>query len=381
MSAGSRRSHFLTMAGKHHAPIAFFLPSLAGGGAERVMLNLAAGFCDRGFRTDIVLASAEGPLLKQVPRAVRVIDLKASRVLRSFGPLTAYLRREQPVALLSALNHANLVAMAAARTSGVRTRTVISIHCTFAKVPWLSIRGKAVPWLLGRFNRWADVIVAVSEGVADDVVSKAGIPRHRVTVIYNPVLTPALAQAASEPPSHPWFMDMTRPIVLGAGRLTAQKNFRLLIDAFALVADKDARLVILGEGPERAALEAHVRQHGLEERVALPGFLDNPYACMARARVFALSSDFEGLPTVLIESLFVGTRVVSTDCESGPREILRDGALGQLVPVGDAPALAGAIARALAGVSRPPAVAQDALRPYMLRAAVDRFQTVCGLDA
>ena len=361
------------------APVAFFLPSLAGGGAERVILNLAAGFAARGVPTDMLLASADGPLLKQVPESVRIVDLKASRVLRALGPLTSYLRREKPLALVSALDHANLVAMAAARMAGVQTRTLISIHCTFANVPG-TVRERAIPWLIGRLHRWAHTIVAVSEGVADDFARTAGVPRGRVTVIYNPVVTPTLAQAASAPPAHPWFEDATRPIVLGAGRLTHQKNFRVLIEAFALLTGhEEARLVILGEGPERAALEAHVRACGLESRVALPGFVDNPYACMARARVFALSSDFEGLPTVLIESLAIGTPVVATDCESGPREILRGGELGELVRVGDVRALADAIARALdAPRSRP---SPDVLRPYMLDEVVDQFQRACGLHA
>jgi glycosyltransferase involved in cell wall biosynthesis len=369
------------MTPSHRAPVAFFLPSLEAGGAERVMLNLAAGLTNRGFRTDLVLASASGPYLASVPPNVRVVDLKASRVLRSLRPLANYLRRERPLALLSALDHANLVAMAAGRLAGSRTRTVISIHCTFPRALRTNIRTRTIPWLLGRLHSWADGIVAVSEGVADDVARSTGMPRKRVSVIYNPVITPALAPAALARPSHPWFEDSTRPIVLSAGRLTPQKNFALLINAFALVRrEHDARLVILGDGPERAALETEVRRHGVEDCVALPGFLNNPYACMARARVFALSSDFEGLPTVLIESLAVGTPVVSTDCESGPREILRGGALGELVPVGDVPALARAISSVLSNPRRPRPPA-EALHPFTLDAVLDQFQEVLELDA
>jgi glycosyltransferase involved in cell wall biosynthesis len=314
------------------APLALFLPSLAGGGAERAMLNLATGFAARGFRTDLVLARAEGPYLPLVPPAVRVIDLNVSRVLRALPPLTAYLRRERPVALLAALNYANLVAMVAAHVPGARTRTAISIQNTLSKEmqgTWNG-RERAIPWLFRVFHRWAHSIIAVSDGVADDFARVTRTPRARIDVIYNPVITPALIAAAAERPGHPWFDDPSRPVVLGVGRLTHQKNFPALVEAFALVQrDHNARLVILGEGPERPALEAHVRQHGVQDCVALPGFLDNPYACMARASVFALSSWFEGLPTVLIESLAVGTPVVSTDCESGPREILRGGALSR----------------------------------------------------
>jgi glycosyltransferase involved in cell wall biosynthesis len=372
----------LKKAGKGLDPVAFFLPSLEGGGAERVMLNLADGFAKRGVRTDLVLGTSVGPYISMVPSDVRLVDLQATRVLRSLRPLIRYLKRERPSALIAALDHANLVAMAATRFAHTKTRTVITIHCTFAKQLQVAkgIRTDAIPWLLGRFHRWADAIVAVSDGVADDTALHTGIPRDRIDVIYNPVITPALLPAANDSPSHPWFCDKTDPIVLGVGRLVAQKNFPLLIDAFAIVRRRrQARLVILGEGPERPALEQRVRQQGLENAVALPGFVANPYACMARADVFVLSSDFEGLPTTLIESLAVGTPVVSTDCESGPREILHDGALGELVPVGDVHALANAIERVLSNPR--PAPSPDVFRPYMLESAVDRFLEACELRA
>lgn len=359
--------------------VALFLPSLAGGGAERVVLNLAAGLATRGFAVDLVLARAHGAYLPMVPANVRVVDLKVSRVLRALGPLAGYLRREKPAALLSALDEANVIAMTAARLPNSNTRTVITNHCTFPENP-VGIRGRLVPWLLGRLHRWAAVIVAVSEGVADDVVRATGIPRQRLDVIYNPVITWRLRHAAAQPPSHPWLEAPTRPVVLGVGRLTPQKNFRLLIDAFAILRrSHDARLVILGEGPERAVLEARIREHRLDDTVALPGFLPNPYACMARAAVLVLSSDFEGLPTVLIESLALGTPVVATDCKSGPREILKNGALGELVPMGDASALAQAIARTLTNPPRAPAF--DELNSFTLDTALDRFEAAFNFHA
>jgi glycosyltransferase involved in cell wall biosynthesis len=364
------------------APLAFFLPSLSGGGAERAMVNLATGFAARGIRTDFVLARAEGPYLALVPPAIRIIDLNVSRVVRAVRPLAAYLRRERPAAMLSALNYASLVAIIAAYTPGARTRTVISIQNTLSKEA-LGVRhyqDRAIPLLLRLFHHRADSIVAVSRGVADDLARVLKTSRARIDVIHNPVITPALFAAAAERPAHSWFEDATHRVILGVGRLTKQKNFPALIEAFALVKRQhDVRLVILGEGPERPALEALIRQHGLQDSVALPGFVDNPYACMARASVFVLSSDFEGLPTVLIESLAVGTPVVSTDCDSGPREILDGGALGELVPVGDVRALALAIARTLAAPT--PVPSTDALRPFTLDAVVDRFQRACHVDA
>jgi glycosyltransferase involved in cell wall biosynthesis len=367
--------------GKTTTRVALFLPSLAGGGAERVMVNIAAGFAERGLQTDLVLASATGPHLTAVPPTVRVIDLKSDRVLRSFGPLSTYLRRERPTALLAALHHANLVAMSAAHLPGTRTRTVISIHCHLSKELEVDrgVRNRAIHRLLRHVDRWADGIVAVSDGVADDFARTTGIARSRIDVIYNPVITPGLLTAALAAPPHLWFEDAGRPIILGVGRLTRQKNFPALVDAFALVKrdHEAARLVILGEGPERAAIEARVHHHALQESIALPGYVDNPYACMARAAVLALSSDWEGLPTVLIESLAVGTPVVATDCPSGPREILQNGVLGSLVPPGDVRALASALSRALgAGRAILPA---DALHAFLPDVVLDQYQRVCRL--
>src|SRR5262245_52924502 len=216
---------------------AFFLPTLEGGGAERVMVNLIAGFAGRGFPTDLILANAEGPYLSLVPPCVRVIDMKARGVLTVARPLRAYLKHERPAAMLSALNHANVVAMAAARIRGRRPRVVISIHNTLGKEMEVKTEPKerVMRWLLGRLHRWADAIVAVSEGVANDLARRTPIPRNRIVVIYNPVVTPELKEAASARPPHPWFEDARRPVVLGVGRLTVQKNFPALVDAFAIL--------------------------------------------------------------------------------------------------------------------------------------------------
>jgi glycosyltransferase involved in cell wall biosynthesis len=358
--------------------VTVFLPSLTGGGAERVMVNLAAGLFERGFATDFVLADATGPYLPFVPPGVRLINLNVSRVLHAVRPLASYLRRERPAALLVALDHANLVAMAAGRLARSDTRIVISVHATLDQ--GRTMLERAIPCLLSRWHRWAHEIVAVSEGVADDLAAKTAIPRDRITVIYNPAISPTLAEAASERPPHPWFDDRGAPIVLGVGRLVPHKRFSLLIDAFAIVRGHlDVRLVILGEGPEQLALEDQVRRRGLQGLVALAGFVPNPYSCIARAAVLAFtSSGFEGLPTVLIESLALGTPVVSTDCDYGPREILRGGALGLLVPVDDASALAEAIA---ATVRRPPPVVPaEALDPFRLETALTHYQRVLRID-
>ena len=325
--------------------IAVFLPSLAGGGAERIMLTLGATFAAEGRRVDLVLATCSGPYLDQVPATVRLVDLGTRRVLTSLPRLVAYLRRERPRAMISALGHTNIVALWARRLAGVATRMIVTEHGSPPRPPQRSGPDRTLfAILMRRCYPGAHSVVAVSHGVADDVAARLGLPRGRIDVIYNPVVTPELVASARAPVDHPWFAPGQPPVVLNVGRLHRQKDQPTLIRAFERVAARSAaRLVILGEGADRAALEALVEARGLAGRVDLPGFVANPYAYMARARAFVLSSLWEGLPTALIEALACGCPVVSTDCRSGPREILEDGKWGRLVPVGAVDQLATAM--------------------------------------
>ena len=330
--------------------VALFLPSLRGGGAERVMVNLARGFSEKGFDVDLVLAKAEGPYLSQVPPEVRVIDLHSSRVLASLPHLVRYLRRERPQAILSAMDHANVVAIWARKLARVQCRVVVTVHSTLSRATTNSsnFRGRLMPRLIRIFYPWADAVVAVSGGAAEDLAKTTGLPQERIQVIYNPIVTPEILEKAEEPLNHPWFAPGEPPVILSVGRLTKAKDYPTLVRAFALVRQElPARLMILGEGEERPKLEALVRELGLDDDVSLPGFVDNPYAYMARSAVFALSSAWEGLPTVLIEALAVGTSVVATDCPSGPREIATLTNACQLVPVGSPLDLAHAIVKSI----------------------------------
>ncbi len=327
--------------------LAIFAASLRGGGAERSMLNLSKDLTARGFAVDLLLASKVGPYLAEVPAEVRVVDLGGGRVLKSLFPLVRYLRSEQPAALLSAMNHVNIVALWARRLAGVRTRVVISERNFLTQ--WSRNSSKRIdrlvlPRLMRCFYPWADGIVAVSEGVGDDLARCTRIPRRQIRAIYNPVARAELFERTAAPLDHPWFQPGQPPVLLAAGRLHVQKDFPTLIRAFEQVRrQQPVRLLILGEGPQRPALEQLVEELGLTDDVALPGFAANPYAYMARAAAFVLASRWEGLPGVLIEAMCCGAPVIATDCPSGPREILRDGQYGQLVPVGDVPALAAAV--------------------------------------
>jgi glycosyltransferase involved in cell wall biosynthesis len=362
------------MTGRPPGPIAFFLPGLHGGGAERIILNLAQGITERGYPVDLVLAAATGPLLEHLPAGVRLVDLGASRVLLSIGPLARYLRRERPRVLVSSLSHANLVALWAARVAGRVTPVVVTEHNTMSRTAAEqgALERGLWPPVLRAFYPWASHVVAVSRDAADDFARETGIPRERVEVVYNPVITPGMLERARQAPDHPWFGPGQPPVILGVGRLTRQKDFPTLIRAFAGVrARRPAHLIILGEGEERPALEALIAELGLADAVSLPGFSDNAMACMARSALFVLSSAWEGLPTVLIEALAAGARVVSTDCPSGPREILQEGRLGTLVPVGDVAGLTHAMLDALD--CPPGTLPLDALAPFTRDAAVDNY--------
>ncbi len=211
-----------------------------------------------------------------------------------------------------------------------------------------------MPNFIRIFYPWADEIVTVSNGVADDFASITGLRRERIQVIYNPVVTPEILEKAEEPLNHPWFTPGEPPVILSVGRLAKQKDYPTLIRAFALVhRECPARLMILGEGEERPKLEALIQELGLDDDVSLPGFVDNPYAYMSRAAVFVLSSAWEGFGNVLVEAMAVGTPVVATDCPSGPAEILGGGKWGKLVPVGDIEKIAKAIIETLEDLNRP----------------------------
>lgn len=329
--------------------VAIFLPGLDGGGAERVMLNLSRGFVAQGIKVDLLLVRAEGPYLSQVPQEVRIVHLGNRRMLLSLPTLIRYLQHEQPIAMLCGQDDINVVALWMRRLAGASTRVVVSVHNHLSRESQHTnkLKRRLAPYLVRWFYPWADAIVAVSQGVAEDLLH-LGLPSDLIEVIYNPVVTPEVVNKVQEPVPHPWFLPKQPPVILGVGRLEKQKDFSTLIRAFAQVQQQQcARLMILGEGADRNLLEGLVQELGLTEKVALIGFVHNPYAYMAQSAVCVLSSIWEGFGNVLVEAMAAGTPVVSTDCESGPAEILANGQYGKLVAVGDVQGLAEAITSTL----------------------------------
>jgi glycosyltransferase involved in cell wall biosynthesis len=343
------------------AHLALYIHGLSGGGAQRRTVTLAAAFAERGHRVDLVLVNEEGPLRPQVSPRVNVLELSrfgapdlSTRTPRRIGTLLAvpalvrYLRCERPPVMLSAASHMHLGALLAHRMAGIETRLVLRASNHLSREgPGQTRPRRLSTWLARRFFPQADGLIAVSESVARDLRRAAGIPPEKITTIYNPVVSAELLERAEAPLEHPWFAAGQPPVVLGVGRLVAQKDFPTLVRAFARVrAARPARLLILGEikkAKRHRALKELIAELGIADEVRLEGFVPNPLPYMKRSAVFALSSAWEGLPGALIEAMACGCPVVSTDCPGGSAEILQQGALGPLVPVGDPAALADAI--------------------------------------
>lgn len=357
--------------------LSVLLPDLNAGGAERVCVNLANALAARGYRVDMVVMRRSGELLSALSPQVRVVSLDASRVRNALWPLLRYLRSAQPAALLANMWPLTVMAVLARRLSGVRTRIVVAEHNTWSRSELLSrpTVGWQVRTSMHHVFPHADGIVAVSQGAADDLAQFAQIERQSIQVIYNPVVGALPDRATVECGPAEWWQGGHKRL-LAVGTLKPIKAYDTLIDAFAkLRAHADARLLILGEGGERAALEAQVKRLDLQGQVFMPGFVKDPGPYYQRADLHVLSSTGEGLPTVMIEALAAGVPVVSTDCPSGPREILADGRFGQLVPVGDAAALADAMAQSLASEHDHDSLKRRA-QDFSIDKAVDQYEAL-----
>lgn len=359
--------------------LAIFVHSLFGGGAERAMLNLARGFSQQGLSVDLVLLRKEGAYLDLLPSEVNIIDLGGGKLWQCLPALANYLRKSRPPVMLSTLDDTNLAAIWMRKLTGVKTRLVVNVQNTISQEAQrsTSLKTQFMPLFTRWFFDWADAAVPVSEGVGADLRA-IGVRDELIQVIHNPVVTPDLLERAQSAIEHPWF-ESEIPVLISVGRLAPQKNYPLLLEAFAKVRQsRPLRLMILGEGEERAALEAQIERLGIGADVLLPGFVSNPYAYLRQADLFVLSSWFEGLPTVLIEAMAVGTPVVATNCPSGPDEILAGGKYGALIEVGNLEQLVRAIEHTLA---RPisSAVLQERAAYYSLEQSLDRYAQVLNL--
>ncbi|MBV8473488.1 MAG: glycosyltransferase, partial [Alphaproteobacteria bacterium] len=329
--------------------VAMFVYSLAGGGMERMKLAVAQELVRQGHEVTLVLTKFEGELRNMVPDGVGIVDLGASRTLSALLPLIRYLRRNEPDVLLSSLGHSNIIAILARGIARVRTAVIAMQHNAVEDEITTTRfwhRG-LLPVLYRIFLSRADGIYAVSHGLAEDLARVARLPRERVGVLYNPAFRADFGDLASTPIDDPWASGEP-PLFIAVGRLVEQKDFATLLRAFALARRQRAcRLAVLGDGPLRGELAREAEDLGILADVRFLGFVPNPLPWIAAAACLVMSSRHEGFGNVLVEALGCGTQVVSTDCPFGPSEILEGGRYGRLVPVGDVPALAQAMLRAL----------------------------------
>ena len=347
------------------------------------MLHLGSCFAARGHAVDLVLAIPGGPLEGQIPSELRVVNLGAKRTVRALPAFARYLRRERPEALLSTLEHSNILAVWASWLARAGTRVVLREASDL--VPTEQVKGvspRVLRALMRGCYRSANKIIAVSKSVEASLIANLGIPPRQIQTIYNPIVTADLQTKAAAPLDDDWFRAGAPPVVLGVGRLVPAKDFGTLLRAFVEVrAKRPARLVILGEGADRAALEKLTAQLGIQADVRMPGFDPNPLRYMSRSAVFALSSVHEGLPGALIQAMACGCRVVSTDCP-GAREILESGRRGPLVPIGDPPALARGILALLDEADRSPARVPHPVERFGEKRAIDEYlEILCGRSA
>lgn len=365
------------------ARIAVYTTDLSTGGVGRMRVNLIRDWVCRGHTVDLLLSDASSPLADLLPDGVRVHVIRTSHRWMSLPYLTWYLIRRRPDVLLTDRTRLNASALAAVALASRGTRVLLSVHLP---------QGKRLDCLepVKRASEVASLrrllpknyrIIAVSRGVADDLVREFQIPNDQVEVVYNPAVVPDIEKLAAVPLPEPLFGASTDPLILAAGRMRSQKDFATLVRAFAILARRrPCRLAILGQGEQKTELEQLAGRLGLADRVRFPGYVMNPYQYMARADVFVLSSAWEGFGNVLAEALALGVPVVSTDCPYGPREILGDdGALGALVPVGDAPAMADAIDRTLDRPRDPERLKAAAKRFTVARAAA-RYLQAFGIE-
>lgn len=329
--------------------IVFALPDLRGGGAERMSLDLARAFAALDHKVEFVLMRAEGDFLGDALRDFSVFDLGVNHTRQVPRALGQYLRTKSPIALIAHMWPLTSAAVIGRALSNRNCPLLLIEHNTLSRqyASWGKFHNLMMRATMTATYRWADRVAAVSEGAAQDTARLAGLSTSKVTILHNPIpqrLTPnreALAKAEIA------WRGVRGTRILTVGSLKEQKNHSLLLRAFAQLPCPDARLMLVGQGKEEARLHALAADLGIEEKLIFSGFHTDPSAFYETADLFVLSSDYEGFGNVIVEALSCGLPVVSTDCPSGPAEILENGRFGRLTPIGDAEALARVMAEAL----------------------------------
>lgn len=376
--------------------IAIYIRSLkTARGAERVSANVARGLADAGHRIDFIVEDMNGWLIDALGKhnnitVINIRSLAGNKLLNRLFQMkvifrsmfmqrrlsekpasgwmrqlfrfivkenppvygiTQYVESYRPGVVLSFLNYPNIALLMSLLVRQTDTRYVVNVrnHISTSAEQSSSEWVRSVPNLMRLYFSLADNIIAPSRGVAEDIANILGIKKYDVSVIHNPVYRNEIIELSMTKVEHEWFADPEIPVIVAAGKLKPQKDFKTLLKAFGLLRQRTvARLIIMGEGAERPGLEKIIKDLGITDDVDMPGHIKNPYPYFRNASVFVLSSAWEGLPNVLIEAMACGCPVVATRCPSGPDEILDNGRLGHLVTVGDATGLALAIEKSIA---------------------------------
>ncbi|MBW9257354.1 MAG: glycosyltransferase [Candidatus Thiodiazotropha sp. (ex. Lucinisca nassula)] len=365
--------------------VCLFILKFGDGGVERMMVNIARGLSLIGVKVDFIIKNSNAPYLHLLPERVRVIKFPVAKQSDSLPRLLDYLQQNDPDILLTAKTRDDEIAMQARQRQNGKTR--FYLRPGTALVSRMEARG------MGRLRRWlktrnlvklfnqTDGVVAVSQGVANEVMALSGIPADRINVIKNPTITPELYELSQAELPDPWLAEDQPPVILGIGGLRRQKDFPTLLRAFAqLRRQQPCRLMILGQGNKEAQLKQLAGELAIEEDFRLVGFVDNPYVYLKHAGLFVLSSLWEGSPNVLTEALALGTPSVSTDCPSGPFEITRAGEVVPLVEVGDVDGLAKAMLQTL-NEPLDPKKLQSAVSEYTLERSARSYLAAFGLTA
>ena len=333
--------------------LAFYVPSLTVGGAERVTTSVANGLAARGYDVDLLVSYYEGTFVDEISDSVTVIDMHTPRVPAigvgaAVPKLVSYFRRRDPEMVFTQMLYASDVCLVAHMLAGSDAKVVPTVHNTVGMFD--PPKERLVHRLATLLSDRAAQFVAVSDGAARSVVEELGVPEEKVSVLHNPIPVDEIRAQACERVQQRWLDDEGLDVVLGIGRLAPQKDFETFLRTFQRVhdADPDTRAIIVGQGPERDELESLARELDIDGVVSFAGYVDNPYSYMAGADAMLLSSRHEGLPTVLIEAMACGCPVVATDCPSGPQTILAGGTYGPLVDVSDDEGLAEAVLSTLA---------------------------------
>jgi glycosyltransferase involved in cell wall biosynthesis len=365
--------------------VCLFIPSFGDGGVGRTFVHLANGFSAHGVPTALIVNQADTVFADRLNPEVERVALHGQSDLALEKDLLAYLRTNRPAVVMTGQGRDDRIALKVKkklRDSSIRF--FLRVGTSLGARTELKHRFWWSRWLFRRRQQrlfaQSDGIIANSRDAAADLSAFLNIPLERISVLPNPTVAPDLLNFVHEPVDHPWLKPGSPPVVMGAGRLGRAKDFPTLLKAFArLRRDRVCRLMILGQGRQAEKLKSLATELGIQDDFDLPGFVDNPYAFLARASLFVLSSLWEGCPNVLIEALAVGIPAVATDCPSGPREILAEGRYGRIVAPGDAEALAEAMAATLENPP-PSEFLREAVRPYTLENSSRAYLKSFGLS-